>query len=418
MPNLNQILFNDFCPGLNRYVYWLKQPFGWIAFAAAAASLVAISISPVGWWILASCLAVVAIQLTWPSYQTRVCECELIFDRPRAIEGEEVPIKLKITNRSPIPIWGMAIEKGFIHNDSSNTDSGNQEDQDVNVTLASVPAYSTNTYEWKFTPQRRGLFPIEPPRISTGFPFGIWTSSKKVNVPKRLIVWPRTERHGHLPQSDASGSSDCGKFEDRAGDQGDILGSRLWRPGEPLRMVNWAQTAKSQEDLIVIERQSTTQRRAHLLLDPTPSANSQRNIEVGEWQIRIMASIAKELHQHRYSLQVSTGSTSKTIGSSFASLKMWFDELATLDLKELSSIQGMPRITGDAVTWLITASLEHARLVRRMPNVKPVLLVTEDTGPIDYTGRSFIVDIDRPGLSPFQQLYLNSGMSHGAKQAG
>ena len=87
MPNLNQILFNDFCPGLNRYVYWLKQPFGWIAFAAAAASLVAISISPVGWWILASCLAVVAIQLTWPWYQTRVCHCELIFDRPRAIEG-------------------------------------------------------------------------------------------------------------------------------------------------------------------------------------------------------------------------------------------------------------------------------------------------------------------------------------------
>lgn len=418
MPNLKQILFQDFCPGLNRYVYWLKQPFGWIAFAAAAASLVAISISPVGWWILASCLAVVAIQLIWPSFQIRVCECELIFDRPRAIEGEEVPVKLKITNRGPIPIWGMAIEKGFIHTDLRTPESEDPADSDVHVTLASVPAYSTNTYEWKFLPARRGLFPIEPPRISTGFPFGIWASSKKVDVPQRLIVWPRTEKHGHLPPSDASGSSDCGKFEDRAGDQGDILGSRLWRPGEPLRMVNWAQTAKSQEDLIVIERQSTTQRRAHLLLDPTLGSNAKRNIEIGEWQIRIMASIAKELHQHRYSLQVSTGSGSKTIGSSFAALKLWFDELATLDMEELGRIQGMPRISGDAVTWLVTANMEHARLARRMPNVKPVVLVTGDTEAKGYSDRSLILNIDRPGLSPFQQLYLNSRMSHVTKQAG
>ena len=418
MLNIKKILCQDFCPGLNRYVYWLKQPFGWIAIGAVAALPVALSVSSSGWWVLASCLALVAIQLVWPWLQIKACDCQIIFDRPRAVEGEEIPVQLKITNRGPFPVWGMAIEKGFTQSHASSQATEAVEDPNINVTLAYVPAFSSNTYEWKFLPSQRGVFPIEPPRISTGFPFGIWTSSKVVDVRRPLIVWPRTEQHGHLPQTDASGSSDCGNFEDRAGDQGDILGSRLWRPGEPLRMVNWAQTAKSQEDLIVIERQSTTQRRARLLLDPTPCSDAKRTEEIGEWQIRIMASIAKELHQHRYNLQVITGATPKTIGSSFASLKSWFDELAHLDLKELAGYPELPRIRADATTWLVTANRAHARLAQQMPNVRPVILVTDDSPPVDYCPRSLTLNIDRPGLSPFQQLYFNSRTSHVTKQAG
>ena len=418
MLNLKDILCQDFCPGLNRYVYWLKQPFGWIAIGAVAALPVAISVSASGWWVLASCLALVAIQLVWPWFQIKVCDCQIVFDRLRAVEGEEIPVQLKITNRGPFPIWGMAIEKGFAQSSSGSEKSEATDEPNINVTLAYVPAFSSNTYEWKFTPSRRGVFPLEAPRISTGFPFGIWASSKVVEVPRSLIVWPRTEQHGNLPQTEASGTSDCGNFEDRAGDQGDILGSRLWRPGEPLRMVNWAQTAKSQEDLIVIERQSTTQRRVRLVLDPTPYTDSKRNEEIGEWQIRIMASIAKELHQHRYNVQVSTGSTSKRIGSSSAALKSWFDELAHLDFQELAGHQGLPRITNDAGTWLITANMAHARQARQMPNVRPVLLVTKDSPTTDYCPRLLTLNIDRSGLSPFQQLYFNSRTGHVAKQAG
>ena len=183
-------------------------------------------------------------------------------------------------------------------------------------------------------------------------------------------------------------------------------------------MVNWAQTAKSQEDLIVIERQSTTQRRVRLVLDPTPHTDSKRNEEIGEWQIRIMASIAKELHQHRYNVQVSTGSTSKMIGSSLASLKLWFDELAHLDFQELAGHQGLPRITSGASTWLITANMLHARQARQMPNVRPVILVTGDSPSTEYCPRMSTLNIDKPGLSPFQQLYFNSRTSHVAKQAG
>ncbi|MCP4082537.1 MAG: hypothetical protein GY743_20090, partial [Planctomycetaceae bacterium] len=118
MLNLKDILCQDFCPGLNRYVYWLKQPFGWIAIGAVAALPVAISVSASGWWVLASCLALVAIQLVWPWFQIKVCDCQIVFDRLRAVEGEEIPVQLKITNRGPFPVWGMAIEKGFAQSSS------------------------------------------------------------------------------------------------------------------------------------------------------------------------------------------------------------------------------------------------------------------------------------------------------------
>ena len=149
-----------------------------------------------------------------------------------------------------------------------------------------------------------------------------------------------------------------------------------------------------------------------------PTKHSKRNEEIGEWQIRIMASIAKELHQHRYNVQVSTGSTSKMIGSSLASLKLWFDELAHLDFQELAGHQGLPRITSGASTWLITANMLHARQARQMPNVRPVILVTGDSPSTEYCPRMSTLNIDKPGLSPFQQLYFNSRTSHVAKQAG
>ena len=49
---------HDFCPWANRYVYWLKQPIGWLVVAAAAAALTALFLEPQAWIIVGSLVAV------------------------------------------------------------------------------------------------------------------------------------------------------------------------------------------------------------------------------------------------------------------------------------------------------------------------------------------------------------------------
>ncbi len=86
MKRLHKILNTDFFPGLNRYVYWLKQPIGWYLLAALAALLIGLFHAWSGWLMFASLVAVIALQLVWPWVQLRFCTCELSVDRIRGRE--------------------------------------------------------------------------------------------------------------------------------------------------------------------------------------------------------------------------------------------------------------------------------------------------------------------------------------------
>ena len=51
----------DFCPWANRYVYWLKQPVGWLLVAAAASLLIGLFVAPQGWVMFTALLAVILL---------------------------------------------------------------------------------------------------------------------------------------------------------------------------------------------------------------------------------------------------------------------------------------------------------------------------------------------------------------------
>ena len=80
----------DFCPWANRYVYWLKQPIGWLIVAAAASLLIGMFLAPQGWIMFAALAAVIALGVVWPWIAIRGVSCTLRFNRRRASEGDRI----------------------------------------------------------------------------------------------------------------------------------------------------------------------------------------------------------------------------------------------------------------------------------------------------------------------------------------
>ncbi len=399
--NLIQNLFStDFCPWANRYVYWLKQPLGWFALAAVASLLIGMYVSINGWTMLACCLVIIAIQLVWPWVQIKLCHCEVIFDSQRTEEWSENLVRVRLVNRGPIPLWGLAIEQGFFLPDTHE----NSDDKQISVTLSRVPPFSANEYRWQFVPQRRGVYPLKQPCISTAFPFGIWTAHKDVSVKDELIVWPRTTTLFGLPDVDATGTAPLGAMRDRAGDQGDVLGSRLWQPGESLRMVNWAQTARSDEDLFVLERQSCARTCVQVIIDPAPHDNPQRQQTVFDWQVRINATLTQFFHGHQFDLRSGFVGASKTIASSRVGIHAWMDELAQLEPSSCNLPSASSNGHRNRFTFLITGLAGWRSKAGSHPNLFPIFVLTRDDSRSELPDQCIIIDLDDEDRDPFTQF--------------
>jgi len=413
MTGINTFFTTDFCPWANKYVYWMKQPLGWFALAAAASLITGLFVSPKGWLMLACCVVVIAIQLCWPWVQMRLCSCEVSFDRGRIEEWTDSVVKVQMTNHGPFPLWGLMIEQGFFR---PNQDD--DEDSQIAVTLSRVPAFSTNTYHWSFTPNRRGVYPLCNPRISTAFPFGIWTAYKQVNVRGELIVWPKTVSLYGLPKADATGIAPLGAMQDRPGDQGDILGSRVWQPGESLRMVNWAQTSRCEEDLIVLERQSCARPKLHICLDFSSAEESEKGRLMSDWQIRVAASLIQLFHGHQFDLRLSYGTTSKRIGPSKGAIHACLDDLAKLDI-HLPEVQMPIRLNSTAEDLIWITSGDRVSKLMGTGQVLPILIGFQSDFEFSehsyLEGIKLVIDDDRKDV--FEQLSIQWRALQRAQQA-
>ncbi|HMO14562.1 MAG TPA: DUF58 domain-containing protein [Pirellulaceae bacterium] len=414
MDRIRNILTTDFCPWANKYVYWLKQPIGWYALAAVASLLTGMYVSSSGWTVLACCLVVIAIQLAWPWVQLKMCACEVSFDCCRASEWSANLVRVQITNRGPFPLWGLAIEKGFFLPEAGSPNSENQ----VAVTLSRIAPFSSNTYVWRFVPPRRGVYPLEQPRLSTAFPFGIWTAFKDVTVRGQLLVWPKTTVLQRLPVVEAWGIAPLGALRDQPGDQGDILGSRVWQPGESLRMVNWAQTSRSEEDLIVLERQTCARPGVQVSIDLTPHRDLDRRQEVWDWQIRIAASLAEFFHGHQFDLRAGYANVNQVIGASRAGIHAWFDDLSRLNPEEYCDQCAAPGPARHHNPYLVSNATAWCESTDKESRYFVILVATKSDQDIRaLPDRGFVIDLDHPTQDPFTQLITSWRANQRAQQA-
>ena len=289
LTRLESVLSHDFCPWANRWVYWVKNPMWCLGIAALISILCGVFANPQVFLLTGVILLVLTLGSIWPILCVRGIRCRVEFNKRRIREHESVPVRLVISNRWPWPVWGLSLVNGF----QSSSDESTGESA---VAIACVAGWSESEFLWEFRPDCRGVYPLQAPTIGTGFPFGIMRAVREVHCEGALIVWPQTALLNAMP--DAADARQCEEHltDRRAGEFGDMLGSRLFREGDSLRRVHWAQTAR-QREMIVVERQATATTAVRIVLRLDREADRETN----ERSIRVAASICESLYrQHAY----------------------------------------------------------------------------------------------------------------------
>lgn len=131
----------------------------------------------------------------------------------------------------------------------------------------------TARLEYTVRPRRRGVYDIGPLVLGMGDPFGLAYAERPVGEPHDLIVTPRVTE---LPGSGRALSSGNGAVHEllrHTNPNSDELIAREYRPGDPLRRVHWAATAK-RDELMVRQEEQRSNPEARIILDTSLSGAS------------------------------------------------------------------------------------------------------------------------------------------------
>ena len=272
---LNLALARDLGRRFDRLAGWVRNPLAVLILAGLVATLCGFCLHPRGFVVAIGLGALVVVGVAWPWVNLVGLRGTVAFDRSRAREGEVLTVRLALRNRAPWGAWGLAIQAG----------SGDK----IDAGLADLGGWRRTEVTWPFIPDRRGVYPTRPPRIASGFPFGLWEASRALSAAGTLIVWPRTVAVGPIPVEAGGRMGDGEAPRDRAGGSGDFLGVRAYRRGDSLRRVHWPQTARIGQ-MVICELQSHAVPRVQVVLDTNPDAHAGSGSNSSlEWVIRVAA---------------------------------------------------------------------------------------------------------------------------------
>jgi len=346
---LHTLAHHDFFPNLSAPVRrFLYHPVGVLTLAALFAAVCGLFLHAQAFILCGGVLAVLALGILWPWLSLRGLDGSITFDRQRLTEGESVTVWLTLRNRLPWSAHGLAVRGGF-----------GGEDNEIVAALASAPRRRSARCCWNFQPCCRGLYPHRTPRLTSGFPFGLWENSCLLQVPMPLIVWPRTYPVGPIPPVSGDRQVEGNVSRNKVGTHGDVLGVRPYRRGDSPRRIHWRQSARH-DRLIVCELQSNARPVIQIVLD----IDSQVHVGTGadssrEWAIRMAASFARGWLQDGAQVGLAWAGFDLPAASGQAQCHKILDALASVPMTcqtPLAEVLACPRCRGfrDGLQLILT----------------------------------------------------------------
>ena len=141
---------------------------------------------------------------------------------------------------------------------------------------------------------RRGIYPLGTVTISTSFPFGLFFKERDVEIPAKLVVWPRHDRPVRTPFSGSGRPRARGIARDPAmGTRGDYRTLRPYRPGDDPKDIHWRTSARL-DTPVVREYDRDASESLWICLDLMGETGSDATEELVEMAASIAARAAME----------------------------------------------------------------------------------------------------------------------------
>jgi uncharacterized protein (DUF58 family) len=273
----------------------------------------------IGWWLHSLSFALVGMTgmllsglfyiwqrdcLTAVAYRRRL-------SHDRASFGEEISLEIEILNDKLLPLTWLHIEDDFpseLSLEGGLIVSGRSGIRSVLVQVLAMFPFGRVRRRMSITCDRRGLHTIGPAKILSGNPFGYRQRSVAVRDQLNLLVYPKVFELN--PPGIVAGVP-LGDQRVRAllHDPSRASGVRDYRPGDPLRTIDWRATARS-GSLLVREFESTASERVVLFADLTVRGlRGSFDPAKLEFVVAVVASVVAELAGRGISVGIYSGAS-------------------------------------------------------------------------------------------------------------
>lgn len=167
-------------------------------------------------------------------------------------------IALHISNsQKRVPAFAVAVE------DRTRGADGRVRTCGRCFTLRVAPG-ATDIRRYELEPAQRGDFELVGFRVSTRFPFGLFSKSMEIDAPIEILVYPPVDEIRTLP--DFAATDGDGELETSGAGIGAVAGGlREYAPGDPPRRIHW-RASRRRDALLVREVESVVQSDVHVRL--------------------------------------------------------------------------------------------------------------------------------------------------------
>jgi uncharacterized protein (DUF58 family) len=215
----------------------------------------------------------------------------------RATFGEEIAFEIEIVNDKLLPLTWLHIEDRFPR--ALTTRGGLVTDRLERrrslVTVLPMLPYQRVRRRVTIVCDRRGEHTFGPAEVRSGDPVGYRSRSRRVREELSLLVYPKVFV---LEPPGIASRVLLGNQRSRAlvGDPSRVVGVREYRPGDPLRHVDWRATARG-AGLLVREHEPTASLRVGVFVDlhVPPTVPPSTASDLVEFVVAVAASVVADL---------------------------------------------------------------------------------------------------------------------------
>ncbi|MGQ9767886.1 MAG: DUF58 domain-containing protein [Anaerolineae bacterium] len=211
--------------------------------------------------------------------------------------GEQTQVRIEIANRSWWPVPWVRYEEAPPLPLSSG---------EMIRRAVTLGPKERNSFTYTLTGGQRGYYLIGPGVLRTGDLFGFAEAAGTLEVPGRLVVYPRVIPLARVELSSRSPHGTIPSQQQIFADPTRISGLRPYRSGDPWRSIDWKSTARS-GDLQVKKYEPAISLTSVIFVDLNSAAYSRSwRVAASEWGIVVAASLASYLVGERQAVGVAS----------------------------------------------------------------------------------------------------------------